>query len=219
MVWLGWMSDISQLTNRGGGGERGSGVISSPYHYTTWLRERGCVPSPWENAGTATGVVRIGGGGGLVPVWTSVPSGPTTAFRLVVIRIVPPLLEAASSGASSTLVRLWLIRSWWPPFLPRLLFIMVVVPSSWRLKWDKNRLRPKRGKLTGSVADRLRILLSSGKNSNTVLWLLYDFLLFILEKWCKCSFKKQKKLEKDFFVAIFKITDENSRIWIRIRIR
>ncbi len=52
MIWFGWMSDISQLAiSVGGGGERGSGTLSSPYHYTTWLRERGregCyVPSPW----------------------------------------------------------------------------------------------------------------------------------------------------------------------------
>jgi hypothetical protein len=44
------MSDISPLAFRvGGEGELGN---HSPYHYATWLRERGrggvCVPSPWE---------------------------------------------------------------------------------------------------------------------------------------------------------------------------
>jgi hypothetical protein len=44
MIWFGYMSDISQLASRvGGGGLRGSGVVFSPYHYTTWLRERGRV--------------------------------------------------------------------------------------------------------------------------------------------------------------------------------
>ncbi len=36
---------------RGSRAVRGRRAVSSPYHYTTWLRERGregdCVPSPW----------------------------------------------------------------------------------------------------------------------------------------------------------------------------
>ncbi len=52
-VWGKWyglpdcLSSISNLVSSvGGGGVRGSGAVSSPYHYTTWLREGGCVPSP-----------------------------------------------------------------------------------------------------------------------------------------------------------------------------
>jgi hypothetical protein len=42
MIWFGRLSAISWLARRvGGGGERGSWAKSSPYHYTTWLRERG----------------------------------------------------------------------------------------------------------------------------------------------------------------------------------
>ena len=64
---------------------------------------------------SCTGVVRTGGGGGGLPavaVWISVPSWPTTAFRLVVIIRGPMVVVGvpSSSGASSTLVRLWDIR-------------------------------------------------------------------------------------------------------------
>ncbi len=73
---------------------------------------------------------------------------------------------------------------------------------------------------------RLRFLLSTNKNTKIVRKYLdsYRFVTsfwrFIFEKWCKCNFKnKQKTLEKQKkFLAILKVTNENSRIRSRIRI-
>ncbi len=47
----------------------------------------------------------------------------------------------------------------------------------------------------------------------TVLWLLYDFFSL------KNDVNVPSKSNKQFFVDIMKVTDENSRIRIRIRIR
>ncbi len=45
MVWFGWLTvcyfTASYVAGWGGGGVTGSGAVSSPYHYTTWLREKG----------------------------------------------------------------------------------------------------------------------------------------------------------------------------------
>ncbi len=53
----------------------------------------------------------------------------------------------------------------------------------------------------------------------TVLWLLYDFLSLKNDVNVPSKSNKQKKLEeKKFFVGVLKVNDENSRIWIRMRI-
>ncbi len=36
-----WLNVCYFTASWQGGGERGSGAISSPYHYTTWIRDRG----------------------------------------------------------------------------------------------------------------------------------------------------------------------------------
>jgi hypothetical protein len=67
---------------------------------------------------------------------------------------------------------------------------------------------------------RVRILPSTSKKLRKPLFLLFcDFFMnFYLCRMIKCTFKKEMSI-KIFFVGILKVTDELSRIRIRIRIR
>ncbi len=69
---------------------------------------------------------------------------------------------------------------------------------------------------------RIRILPSTSENSKKifisfVLWLLYYFLSLKIGVFVPTKSNKQNKLEKIIFVGILKVTDEKSRIRIRIK--